>query len=399
MSRSALNKNANARAAYAQQSASIIRAARESADVRGAIPYIGNPETFNVNTMLAGNINQSAYFVKLCSKVGDWKTLVDEIYYKVEHVEPWAPGGNKVPSSCFCILMRLFTMKVSEKQMHAMLNHLDSPYIRCIGFLFLRYATDPAKLWDWYKPYIYDTEEFSPSLSGKHTNHMITIGEYVRGLINDIDYYSTILPRLPVPIQRSMKVKILQERENFTRAQRNLPLVGTSFYVGAKIRAMYEDEENPMQWYEAIIEEVIQPEQEWETPKYFVTFPEYGNQETVGLGEIELPGDRGGAGTDIPKKDLMEEVLRKEREKVEAKGRNFAAPVRGLKAGMAQDQPGVTKRVREPSPERNVIVVENKRQRTDIGRAQEKKKEEKVFTKEERMKIEEKKRKLAQQYG
>ncbi|GMH56383.1 hypothetical protein TrRE_jg1377, partial [Triparma retinervis] len=174
-------------------------------------------------------------------------------------------------------------MQCSEKQMHSMLNHLDSPYIRCVGFLFLRYATDPSSLWGWFKPYIYDTEEFSPTLSGSRTSHKITVGEFVRGLINDIDYHGTILPRLPVPIQRSMKVKCLQEQDNFSRSQRNLPLVGTSLFAGARVRALYEDAENPLQWYDAIIEEVVEPGQEWETPKYFVTFPEYGNQETVTL--------------------------------------------------------------------------------------------------------------------
>jgi len=87
MSRSALNKGSNARLLHAQQNASIIASARTSSSVLGAIPLVGNPDTFNVNTMLAGNINQSAYFVRLCEKVGDWKGLVDEIYYKVEHVE------------------------------------------------------------------------------------------------------------------------------------------------------------------------------------------------------------------------------------------------------------------------------------------------------------------------
>jgi len=98
--------------------------------------------------------------------------------------------------------------------MHSMLNHVDSPYIRCIGFLYLRYATEPDKLWGWFKPYVYDTEEFSPTANKKLT---ITIGDYVRSLVNDIDYYGTILPRLPVMLQREMKVKMLQEKESFDR--------------------------------------------------------------------------------------------------------------------------------------------------------------------------------------
>lgn len=39
----------------------------------------------------------------------------------------------------------------------------DSPYIRVIGFLYLRYTCDPEKLWSWYEPYLDDPEEFNAS--------------------------------------------------------------------------------------------------------------------------------------------------------------------------------------------------------------------------------------------
>lgn len=39
----------------------------------------------------------------------------------------------------------------------------DSPYIRCMGFLYLRYGCDPKELWEWFSPYIDDPEEFAPS--------------------------------------------------------------------------------------------------------------------------------------------------------------------------------------------------------------------------------------------
>ena len=40
-----------------------------------------------------------------------------------------------------------------------MLSHLDSPYIRALGFLYLRFTLDPADMWEYFGPYIYDTEE------------------------------------------------------------------------------------------------------------------------------------------------------------------------------------------------------------------------------------------------
>ena len=217
MSRSALYNQTNTnkqRTAAAQVLIQTSVADGLARTLKGDIKTVGNPNTYNLNQMLHNNLTESQYFLKLCSKVPDIKTLIDEIYYKIDSVEPWSAGSKTTPSSAFCCLMRLFLMRCSDKQMHSMLNHVDSPYIRCIGFLYLRHATEPDKLWGWFKPYVYDTEEFSPTANKKLT---ITIGDYVRSLVNDIDYYGTILPRLPVMLQREMKVKMLQEKESFDR--------------------------------------------------------------------------------------------------------------------------------------------------------------------------------------
>lgn len=44
------------------------------------------------------------------------------------------------------------------------------------------------------------------------------------------------------------------------------------------------------QWYDAVIDSVEEDE------KFLVTFPEYGNQELVGLGDLMMPGAGGGGG-------------------------------------------------------------------------------------------------------
>ena len=43
--------------------------------------------------------------------------------------------------------------------MERLIDHPDSPYIRALGFLYLRYSIPPAELWDWFEPYFEDTEE------------------------------------------------------------------------------------------------------------------------------------------------------------------------------------------------------------------------------------------------
>ena len=98
--------------------------------------------------MLYKNVTLSPYFLKLCSAVDTYQKAVDEIYYKVDHVMPFTPGSARDPSSCFCVLTRLCALRVTPKQVRAMCCHLDSPYIRCVGFLYLRFTVDPKDIWE-----------------------------------------------------------------------------------------------------------------------------------------------------------------------------------------------------------------------------------------------------------
>ncbi|XP_022680921.1 pre-mRNA splicing factor SR-like 1 isoform X2 [Setaria italica] len=95
-------------------------------------------------------------------------------------------------------------MKLTVKQMHGLLKHPDSPYIRAIGFLYLRYVADPKTLWTWYEPYLRDDEEFSPGSNGR----MTTMGVYVRDLILGQYYFDSLLPRIPLPVTRQVTANL-----------------------------------------------------------------------------------------------------------------------------------------------------------------------------------------------
>lgn len=138
----------------------------------------GRPIEVLMEKVLSMNITSSDYFKELY-KIKTYHEVIDEIYHQVDHVEPWMTGNCRGPSTAFCLLYKLFTMKLTINQMHGLLKHPDSPYIRAIGFLYLRYLADPKSLWTWYEPYIQDDEEFSPGSNGK----MTTMGVYVRDVI------------------------------------------------------------------------------------------------------------------------------------------------------------------------------------------------------------------------
>ena len=177
--------------------------------------------------------------------------------------------------------------------MSLMLDHVDSPYIRCIGFLYLRYAADPSTLWSWFEPYLHDVETVQIRQGKADT----TVGKYVASLLSDLEYYGTRLPRLPLAIERQFKVKLLQAERVEERAKKHLENQAAMGYfqkVDARIQALYGDDENPITWYDAVVDRVILRDQEsgemLPRPKFQVTFPEYGNTELVTLGEVDLPG-------------------------------------------------------------------------------------------------------------
>ncbi|KAL5224428.1 hypothetical protein ABZP36_011067 [Zizania latifolia] len=159
----------------------------------------GRPIDVLMEKVLSVNILSSDYFKELY-RLKTYHEVIDKIYNQVDHVEPWMTGNCRGPSSAFCLLYKFFTMKVTVNQMHGLLKHPDSPYIRAIGFLYLRYVAEPKTLWGWYEPYIKDDEEFSPGSNGK----MTTMGVYVRDLILGQYYFDSLLPRVPLLILRQV---------------------------------------------------------------------------------------------------------------------------------------------------------------------------------------------------
>jgi|TARA_B100001142_G_C14288111_1_gene637782 pre-mRNA-splicing factor 38B len=100
---------------------------------------LDNGKSYNMEKVLRTNILASDYFSQLV-KMNDFYELVDEIYNEVDHVEPWMSGNARGPSTAFCLLYRLFTMEIEDNEVKHLINHGDSPYIRALGFLYVRYV-------------------------------------------------------------------------------------------------------------------------------------------------------------------------------------------------------------------------------------------------------------------
>ncbi|KAG2176831.1 hypothetical protein INT44_007495 [Umbelopsis vinacea] len=163
----------------------------------------GNETNMNFNPIIYQNILASPYFKSLYDKK-TYHEIVDEIYNEVYTLEPFVKGTTA--STAFCLLFKLWTQRLTVKQLEGMIDHTDSPYIRGIGFLYLRYVCAPKQLWDWLGPYIDDEEEIDMTHGAKPTKS--TIGKLCRHLLSDIKFYGTMLPRIPVPIAREIEKKI-----------------------------------------------------------------------------------------------------------------------------------------------------------------------------------------------
>jgi len=192
------------------------------------LPVHGNERTMNLNHLILANITESAYFRTDLVQFRQFDELVDEIYYRANHLEPWEKGSRKhftgsttggergmayssipgvsnyvgvrgvgqggIVSTPFCCLYKLWTLKLNRKQIDIMINHTDSPYIRGIGFLYLRFSIPPDQLLEFFEPYFYDEEEVDPKAGG---GDPMTIGQMVQNMLEDNIWYGTMFPRIP----------------------------------------------------------------------------------------------------------------------------------------------------------------------------------------------------------
>lgn len=185
-----------------------------------ALQLWGNERTMNLNPLILTNIQGSSYFKVNLYGLKTYHEVVDEIYYKVSHLEPWEKGSRRtsgqtgmcggvrgvgaggIVSTAYCLLYKLFTLKLTRKQLNGLLTHCDSPYIRALGFMYIRYVLPPANLLDWYEPYLEDEEELDVKAGG---GQMMSIGVMLRQWLIKLEWFSTLFPRIPVPIQQKIQ--------------------------------------------------------------------------------------------------------------------------------------------------------------------------------------------------
>lgn len=115
-------------------------------------------------------------------------------------------GAGGIVSTAYCLLYKLYTLRLTRKQLNGLLTHTDSPYIRSLGFMYIRYTQPPADLYDWYEEYLLDDEEVETKAGGGQP--ATTIGQMLHQFLVKLDWFSTLFPRIPVPIQKQIEKKL-----------------------------------------------------------------------------------------------------------------------------------------------------------------------------------------------
>jgi len=193
------------------------------------LPHYGN-DSMNLNPLILTNIQGSVYFKVTLFQLKTYHEVIDEIYYQVKHLEPWERGSRKtsgnsgmcgsvrgvgaggIVSSAFCLLYKLYTLKLTRKQLNGLIKHSDSPYIRGLGFMYIRFTQPPGDLFDWYEEFLQDDEEIDIKAGGGQN---LTIGQMCRQFMVKLDWFSTLFPRIPVPIQKQIEQRLSEyDRKN-----------------------------------------------------------------------------------------------------------------------------------------------------------------------------------------
>lgn len=179
----------------------------------GLMPVWGDKNTWNISSLMRKNVFASAYFNKELFNLRDLSAVLDEIKKHVQSIEPWIKGSCNIPSTFFCVLIKLFILKLTEGQLRFMLDS-PNPYIKSAGILYIRFLSDPAELWDRLK----DLTLCSDIIPENN----ITISDLISQVLSSQDFYSLQLPRIPAKIQLLINKKISEIPQRNARFAQNL---------------------------------------------------------------------------------------------------------------------------------------------------------------------------------
>jgi len=303
-------------------------------------------KNFGLTGLLQTHVVECAHFKSLLT-LETFEQLVDETYQFANDVAPYMSNSGTLPTALFCCVYRFFTMGLDSRQLRRLLDSQESPYLRCAGFLYVRYGMAADQLWDLIGDYILDDEVFKPSADSSETQ--TTIGEYVEGLLAQDKYYNTVFPRLPGSTRRKLEERLAPVGQYRKRTKANKEILDVYRDPGTKIEACIDGD-----WLRGTTIELDDGRPNRVKVQLRL---EDGSEDTVHLGMIIITDDRsssrkargrsrsrspGGSRVDWSRykgrrdKELVDEMRSRERDKaVCSSGKDYARKPLGYKAACA----------------------------------------------------------------
>jgi len=182
-------------------------------------PYKVEETNMNMNMLLFNNIRADMYFREELPHIKTLEAFCEKTVKEVRECTPWISGTHTVtrkkgmcsgtrgvgtqgrPTRMWLHLVKLYTMKPTERQLEMLVESKQSPYLRVLGFLYIRYCAPRTQegVWAWLSPYIDETEEVIIERISKLS---WPLGKLVRSLLTETKYFDTHFPRFSVKMQR-----------------------------------------------------------------------------------------------------------------------------------------------------------------------------------------------------
>lgn len=175
-------------------------------------------KVFQCSPMLKEQIIMSAYFKSLLEITGI-EGLINEIIQYADTLDVYNPGSKTSPSCFMCHVFRLSTLSHIENELSLLIDNRDYAVVRCVGFLYIRFVTPPAQLWETLEEYLLDDMELIYAQDGAEVS--TTIGEYVESLLIQDKYFDSPVPRLPVKVRQTIEEKVAPMLQYRKRMQAN----------------------------------------------------------------------------------------------------------------------------------------------------------------------------------
>jgi len=179
---------------------------------------------------------------------------------------------SRTPSKAFCFLYKFCQLELTVNYLEELLNS-KIPLMKGLGLLWVRHMVPPKELFHWYKHVLHIQTRIQANNDGQSE----TVSAFAIRLLRDLKYYGHALPKIPVPVHRLYRKKLLGIKIQEKRNRRYQSILKP----GEDVMAMYHED---TEFYAATIERYNN-----KSGNYFVHFSDYDEKQECSLGQIKIP--------------------------------------------------------------------------------------------------------------